>query len=227
MQGGSRQGRPGNETIPIMNLTEIRTILEKPFSASFIDAIKEAVKQYGYVHGDCRVIPTKSYNSYGDGIIEGFWLNMKTGHLFVALKSFGDGVDNDGTAELATFVSKARGDGYAFSWTEERLRYTHRVTTTFEEESLREAIRQVLGYITPEAIAERSARETAIDRLKRLVEGPVREEYRKRHGGLDWDYWKRRNAMWTAAEKDARMLAGLDDRAFCTHLRKAFNNAKN
>lgn len=225
-QGGSRRGRPGNETIYTMNLTEIRTILEKPFSASFTDAISQAALQYGYEHGDCRIIPVKAYNDYGDGIITAFGHNIKTGRCFVSMTSFGDGTDREGSESLGTFVGCAMTrSGYAFVWREERLRYAHTVATTFHEDSMKEGVRQLLAYITPGAIAIRTSRKAAIARLKKLVEGPVREEYRERHGGLDWDYWKRRNAMWTAAEKDAQTLAGLDDRAFCTHLRKTFNNA--
>ena len=208
-----------------MDLPEIRDNLANPFSSSGRAALKEAVSKYGYEHGDCRIIPTKAYNDYGDGIITDFTLNTKTGRLSVSLKSFGDGVDKDGGASLDAFIPAALGCGYDFSWREERLRYTHTVTTTFGEDSLREAVKQLLDYITPEAIDDRAARKSAIDRLQRLVEGPVREEYRERYGGLDWDYWKRRNAMWETAEKEAKMLGGLDDKAFIKYLIRAFNNA--
>ena len=213
-----------------MSLTEIRTVLERPFSkplpSSFADAISQAAWQYGYEHGDCRIVPIKAYNDYGDGIVTAFGHNVKTGRSFVSLTSFGDGTDREGSERLWTFINGAISrTGYAFSWHEERLRYAHTVTTTFYEDSLKEAVQQLLAYITPEAIEERKVRETAITRLKKYVEGPVREEYRERHGGLDWDYWKRRNAMWEAAEKDAQTLCGLNDKDFCVYLRKAFNNA--
>lgn len=208
-----------------MNLPEIRSGLATPFSPTGKAAIREAVSKYGYLRGDCRIIPTKAYNDYGDGIITDFALNTKTGDLSVSLTSFGDGVDNDGCAGLDAFISAALGRGYDFSWREERLRYTHTVTTTFGEDSLREAIKQMLDYITPEAIEKRSAVYDAVNRLKRLVEGPVREEYKDRTGGLDWAYWRRRQAMWEAAENNAAALKAMDDKAFCRYLRHVFNNA--
>lgn len=208
-----------------MTLDEIRTALADIFSPAGKSALKEAVRRYGIEHYGDRFIPVKSYNDYGDGILEEFRLNTKTGEFYVSLHSFGDGVDRNCSASLDAFLAAARGRGYTFSWEEERLRYTHTVNTTFGCECVEAAAREAVLWLDPDAIARRDASHKVEERVKRLVEVPVKLEYRERHGCLDWTYWRKREVMWRTAEKEAPALKDLDDAAFVRYLKDVFTKA--
>ena len=187
-----------------MTLQEIRQGLLRGGAAGD-KAIAVALKTY-------PEIGVKAYNEYGDGAITAFRLSQEDNLPHVSFYSLGDGTDRDGGTTLGRFISGAdsRG-GYAFSWREERLRYTHTVTTTFERDCLDEAYRQAAEWLSDENIAIRAADE----RATRLVTEPFRRQMRERYPR--WaDMAKYKNACCAVAEACRRhyaILGRLDDAA--------------
>ena len=196
-----------------MTLQEIRQGLLRG-GAVGDKAIVAALKTY-------PEIGVKAHNEYGDGAITAFRLSKEDNLPHVSFYSLGDGTDRDSGTTLGRFISGADSyGGYAFSWREERLRYTHTVTTTFGRECLDEAYRQAAEWLSDENIAIRKADE----RATRLVTEPYRRQMRDRYPRWE-DMWKYQNACRAVAEACRRhyaVLGTLDDAAFTKALKTVY-----